>query len=98
MLVEPLTIHDAAQATGWSPRMLRYVERLGLVDPPRSASGYRLYGPEEVRRLRSLRELTARFDVALGDVAFALRLRGEPELNAAIDAWPAGTREPAGLR
>ena len=91
----PLTIHDAAQATGWSPRMLRYIERVGLVDPPRSASGYRLYGPDEVSRLRSLRELTTRFDISLGDLAFARRLGDEAELRAAVDRWLAAGREPA---
>jgi MerR family transcriptional regulator, copper efflux regulator len=93
--VEPLTIHDASQATGWSARMLRYIERVGLVDPPRSASGYRLYGPAEVSRLRSLRELTTRFDISLSDLAFARRLDVEPELRAAADRWLAAGREPA---
>jgi DNA-binding transcriptional MerR regulator len=93
--VEPQTIHDAAQATGWSPRMLRYIERLGLVNPPRSSSGYRLYGVGEVSRLRSLRELTTRFDVALGDVAFALRMGGDPELRAAVDGWLAADERTA---
>ena len=31
--MDALTIHEAAQTTGWSPRMLRYVERIGLVEP-----------------------------------------------------------------
>jgi len=37
-----LTINEAATTTGWSPRMLRYVEQLGLVEPTRSPAGYRL--------------------------------------------------------
>src|SRR5215207_4154076 len=55
--MDALTIHEAAQTTGWSPRMLRYVERVGLVAPERSGAGYRLYGPAELQRLRTLREL-----------------------------------------
>jgi MerR family transcriptional regulator, copper efflux regulator len=93
--VEHLTIHDAAEATGWSPRMLRYIERLGLVNPPRSSSGYRLYGSEEVGKLRTLRGLTTRYDISLGDIAFAARLGSEPELRAAVDAWLAAERPPA---
>ena len=77
--MDALTIHEAAQTTGWSPRMLRYVERIGLVEPPRSGSGYRLYGPEELQRLRTLRELLERFDLGLGDVGFALRLRRDDD-------------------
>ena len=85
--MDALTINEAAETTGWSPRMLRYVERVGLVEPARSASGYRLYGPEQLQRLRTLRELLARFDVGLGDVGFAGRLRGEPRLAEAVEAW-----------
>ncbi len=84
---EALTIHEAAETTGWSPRMLRYIERIGLLAMRRSESGYRLYGPEELQRLRTLRELLGRFDVGLTDIGFALRLRREPELGRAVDAW-----------
>ena len=85
--MDALTIHEAAETTGWSPRMLRYVERVGLVEPRRSASGYRLYGPPELQRLRTLRELLEAHDLNLSDLAFAHRLRREPELRAATDAW-----------
>ena len=30
--MDALTIHEAAETTGWSPRMLRYVERIGLIE------------------------------------------------------------------
>jgi DNA-binding transcriptional MerR regulator len=67
--------------------MLRYVERAGLVVPKRSAGGFRLYGLRELNQLNALRELRRRFGVELADVAFAARLRREPELRAAVDAW-----------
>jgi DNA-binding transcriptional MerR regulator len=85
--MEALTIHEAADTTGWSARMLRYVERTGLVSPARSASGYRLYGPAELQRLRTLKELLGRFDIGLSDVAFAARLDTDPELREAVEAW-----------
>ena len=85
--MEGLTIHEAADTTGWSARMLRYLERVGLIEPPRSRSGYRLYGAEELQRLRTLRELLARFDCGLSDVAFAKRMRDAPELRQALEAW-----------
>ncbi len=85
--MEALTIHEAAETTGWSPRMLRYVERVGLVEPTRSAAGYRLYGPAELQRLRTLREVLAEHGIGLSDLAFALRLRREPLLRQATDAW-----------
>ncbi|HEY8764084.1 MAG TPA: MerR family transcriptional regulator [Solirubrobacteraceae bacterium] len=85
--MEALTIHEAAETTGWSARMLRYVERTGLVTPGRSASGYRLYGPPELQRLRTLKELLGRFDVGLSDVAFAARIASDGELRMAVEDW-----------
>ena len=82
-----LTVHEAAAATGWSARMLRYVEKLGLVEAPRSSAGYRLYGPSQLARLRTLRSLLEQHGLELGDVAVAARLRREPELRSALDAW-----------
>src|SRR5688572_20904882 len=85
--MEALTINEAAETTGWSPRMLRYVERVGLVAPARSGGGYRLYGAAELQRLRTLRELLAAHGVGLSDLAFAKRMREEPALRATVDDW-----------
>ncbi|MGZ4323632.1 MAG: MerR family transcriptional regulator [Solirubrobacteraceae bacterium] len=85
--MDGLTINEAAQTTGWSARMLRYVERTGLVTPARSASGYRLYGPAQMQRLRTLKELLQQFDLGLSDVAFASRMNTEVELRDAVQSW-----------
>ena len=47
-----VTVGDAARQTGWSPRMLRYIEALGLVVPRRSAGGFRVYGLRQLNQLR----------------------------------------------
>jgi len=91
--MDALTIHEAAETTGWSARMLRYVERVGLVEPERSPSGYRLYGPAELQRLRTLRELLERFELGLSDLGFAARMRADGDLQLAVDDWFAA--EPA---
>jgi DNA-binding transcriptional MerR regulator len=88
--MEGLKVGEAAARTAWSPRMLRYLERLGLVVPSRTGTGYRLYGLRELNQLRSLRELRARFGVEISDLVFAARLRREPELRRAVDGWLAG--------
>jgi MerR family transcriptional regulator, copper efflux regulator len=85
--MDGLSVANAAKRTGWSPRMLRYLDAAGLVVPKRTPSGYRAYGVRELNQLRSLRGLRLRFRVELGDVAFAARLRREPALRAAVDTW-----------
>ena len=88
--MDGLKVGEAAARTGWSPRMLRYLERLGLVVPSRTAAGYRLYGLRELNQLRSLAELRTRFGLEISDLVFAARLRREPELRRAVDGWLAG--------
>jgi MerR family transcriptional regulator, copper efflux regulator len=85
--MDALTIHEAAQTTGWSARMLRYVERAGLIEPGRSDAGYRLYGPEELQRLRTLRALLEEHDLGITDVAFASRLRRDEGLRTTLEGW-----------
>ncbi|QEC47743.1 MerR family transcriptional regulator [Baekduia soli] len=85
--MDALTIHEAAETTGWSPRMLRYIERNGLIEPQRSGAGYRLYGAAELQRLRTLKELLAGHDLGLGEIGFALRLRRDTGLRDAVEAW-----------
>ena len=86
-MTDGLTINEAAETTGWSPRMLRYLERVGLVEPARTPKGYRVFGPAELQRLRTLRELIDRYDCGLSEVAFAKRLREDDSLRGAIDRW-----------
>ena len=86
-MTDGLTINEAAETTGWSPRMLRYLERVGLIEPSRTDSGYRLFGPGELQRLRTLRELLARFDLAPSDVALAKRLREDEDMRDEVDGW-----------
>ena len=88
--MDPLHVSHAAARTGWSARMLRYLEQAGLVVPSRTPAGYRLYGLRELNQLRSLAGLRRQFGVELGDMAFARRLRREPALRAAVDSWLAG--------
>ena len=85
--MDGLTINEAAQTTDWSPRMLRYIESAGLIEPQRTPKGYRIFGPAELQRLRTLRELLAGFDCGLSDVAFAKRLATDADLRAAVDSW-----------
>ena len=81
------------------------LHRAGGADrPPPLGAGYRLYGAEELQRLRTLRELLSEHDLGLGDVGFALRLSREPDLRGAVEAWlearprlPEGVPPPTGF-
>ena len=55
---------EAAKELGVSPKALRVYERRGLIAPRRSESGWRVYGPEDLRRARKV--------VALRAVGFSL--------------------------
>ena len=89
--MDGVQVSAAAEQTGWSPRMLRYLERTGLVVPSRSGSGYRRYRLRELNQLRSLAELRRRFGLEIADLVFAARLQREPELRRAVDGWLAGS-------
>jgi MerR family copper efflux transcriptional regulator len=93
--MDGLSVGRAAALSGWSARMLRYLERSGIVTPARTASGYRVYGIRELNQLRGLSDLRRRFGVELDEVVFALRLRREPELRGAVETWLAGTNVPS---
>ena len=88
--MDVVKVGEAAARSSWSPRMLRYLERLGLVVPSRTPAGYRLYGLRQLNQLRALAELRRRFGLELSDLVFAARLRREPALRAAVESWLAG--------
>jgi adenosylhomocysteinase len=85
--MERMTIQQAAEATGWSQRMLRYLEQAGLVSALRTTGGHRLYGPRQVERLQRLRELIDGHGLGISDIAFELRMRTDPTLARAVDEW-----------
>jgi adenosylhomocysteinase len=85
--MKPMSIQQASDATGWSQRMLRYIEQAGLVTTLRTPGGHRHYGPRQIDRLRTLRELIEAHGIGLTEVAFELRMRTEVGLSHAVDEW-----------
>jgi MerR family mercuric resistance operon transcriptional regulator len=54
--MEQLTVGELARRGKVNLETIRYYERRGLLPkPPRSASGYRLFSPESVRRIRFIK-------------------------------------------
>jgi adenosylhomocysteinase len=85
--MQSMSIQQAAEATGWSQRMLRYLEQAGLVSALRTAGGHRLYGARQIERLQKLRELIDEHGIGITEIAFELRMRTDPHLARAVDEW-----------
>jgi adenosylhomocysteinase len=85
--MDVLTIQQASTATGWSQRMLRYLEQAGLVAALRTPGGHRHYGPRQIERLQKLRELIDEHELGISDIAFELRMRTDANLARAVDEW-----------
>src|ERR1700761_8827357 len=82
-----LTIQQAADATGWSQRMLRYLEQAGLVSALRTNGGHRSYDPRQIERLQRLRDLIDDHELGITDIAFELRMRTDADLARSVDDW-----------
>lgn len=50
-----MKIGGVAERTGVAPRMIRYYESQGLLEPGRGANGYRIYDEDDVDRVRRIR-------------------------------------------
>jgi len=68
---EFLTSNAAARRLGVSVKALRIYERRGLLKPPRTAAGWRVYGPTEMARAEHVVALRA-LGISLARVARAL--------------------------
>ena len=89
-----MTIGETSRRSGWSPRMLRYLEQEGLVVPERTDSGYRRYGIRELNQLNALASSARGTTSGSPSSQFALSLRRDPALSAAVETWLAGTTVP----
>src|SRR4051794_491968 len=85
--MQSLTIQQAAEATGWSQRMLRYLEQAGLVAALRTPGGHRHYGPRQIERLQKLRDLIDAHGLGITEIVFELRMRTDPQVARAVDDW-----------
>jgi DNA-binding transcriptional MerR regulator len=52
-----MRIGELSRQTGVPPRLLRYYEEQGLLQPERDGSGYRRYGAADIHRVRQIRGL-----------------------------------------
>lgn len=67
-------ISMAARMLGMHPQTLRKYERLGLVQPARTAGSVRLYSRQEIERLRLIKHLVDEVGVNLAGVQRLLEI------------------------
>lgn len=88
-----MTIGGLARTAGVGVETIRYYERLGLLEQPRAASGYRRYSAAQLARLRYIRNAKA-LRLSLKDIAALQRqLDGGPAFCAAVRAAVAAKRD-----
>ena len=81
--MKPLSIGQVAKQAGISVETIRYYEKQGLLAKPgRSASGYRQYAVQAVRRLRFIQRAKD-LGFTLREVRELLALRAEPGVSCA---------------
>ena len=78
-----LTTGEVADQAGVNLQTVRYYERRGLIpEPPRSAGGFRQYGPDAVRRIRFVKR-SQELGFSLDEVDELLALRADADGQAA---------------
>jgi MerR family transcriptional regulator/heat shock protein HspR len=68
-------ISVAARMVELHPQTLRYYERVGLLQPHRSAGNRRLYSPRDIERLRAISRLVDDLGVNLAGVEVIFNMR-----------------------
>ena len=98
MVERRLRIGELARRTGTSPELLRaWEQRYGLLEPDRTASGYRLYSAADEQRVRAMRTRLAE-GLSAAQAARTVRA-GQPPADAlerlaeAFDRFDAATAE-----
>lgn len=72
-----LQIGQLSEETDVSSQAIRYYERIGVLpEPERAENGYRIYGQDDVDRLRFVRSARA-LDFSLDDIQEILELRDQ---------------------
>lgn len=77
-----LTIGEAARRAGVGVETIRFYERRGLIDRPQKpqSAGFRVYAPEQVRRIRFIRE-AQQIGFSLREIAELLALEADPSAD-----------------
>jgi Hg(II)-responsive transcriptional regulator len=75
--MKTLTIGRAAREAGVSIETVRFYERRGLIEQPPKGEGYRIYSPDQVARIRFIKE-AQQICFSLSEIGELLTLRADP--------------------
>lgn len=75
-----LTIARAAREAGVHIETVRFYERRGLIDQPPKGDGYRVYSPDQVARIRFIKE-AQQIGFSLTEIGELLNLRADPSTD-----------------
>ena len=67
-------ISVAARIVGVQTQTLRHYERIGLIEPSRTAGNQRVFSPKDIERIRQIRTLVEDMGVNLAGVEVILKL------------------------
>ena len=67
-------ISVAARMVGVQTHTLRYYEKIGIIEPPRSKGNIRLYSDKDIARLRRVKTLMDDLGINLAGVEVILRM------------------------
>jgi Hg(II)-responsive transcriptional regulator len=75
-----LTIARAAREAGVNIETVRFYERRGLIERPPKGEGYRVYSPDQVARIRFVKE-AQQIGFSLAEIKELLALRADPNAD-----------------
>jgi MerR family mercuric resistance operon transcriptional regulator len=75
-----LTIAKAAREAGVNIETVRFYERRGLIERPPKGEGYRVYSPDQVARIRFIKE-AQQIGFSLAEIKELLALRADPNAD-----------------
>lgn len=82
-MTDGLRTSELARQGGINPESIRFYEREGLLpEPPRTASGYRVFPPDTVRRVRFIKR-AQELGFSLKEIKELLALRLDPDTTCA---------------
>ncbi len=76
----PLTIARVAREAGVNIETVRFYERKGLIERPPKGEGYRVYSPDQVARIRFIKD-AQQIGFSLAEIKELLALRADPNAD-----------------